>query len=155
MDNAKNLKPMEMRVRPAHRRLYVFVQLVDRTVSNLYSPPNRRLNPLQVDFELVETFEDCQTVYEEVEETKEKIVVIKKAAQLARSEDEVGWIVDEIENAYFDDDDSLLVIISNLVPNLVNTEQCLNLLTVENTPKPAFLLLFERGAVLAKQEFGE
>jgi hypothetical protein len=56
MHDAKDLEPMEMRVRPSHGGLKVLVQLIDRAVLNLDPPPNQGFEVQQRDFELVKTF---------------------------------------------------------------------------------------------------
>src|SRR5207248_3130551 len=48
-----DLEVVQVRVRPAHRRLNVLVQLVERAVLNLNSPPDRRMAVEQRDLELV------------------------------------------------------------------------------------------------------
>ena len=40
MHEAKDLEPMEMRVRPSHGGLNALVQLIDRAIFHLDAPPN-------------------------------------------------------------------------------------------------------------------
>ena len=54
VDDAVDLELVQMRVRPAHRRLDVLVELVQGAVLGLDSPPDRRFDALQRDLELVD-----------------------------------------------------------------------------------------------------
>jgi len=49
-----DLELVQVRVGPAHRRLDVLVELFERAVPDLDSPPDRRLDVEQRDLELVE-----------------------------------------------------------------------------------------------------
>ena len=51
-----DLKVVKVRVGPAHRRLNMLVKLVQSAVSRLNSPPDRGLEVLKRNLELVESY---------------------------------------------------------------------------------------------------